>query len=95
MSGLQLKRTWMGTMALVAVFGFAACGDDEDGTENPTAGSAGKGGDGSDHGGDGGTPAARAVLRSVTESPIITAGPAVTVPANTSLSTSWKMRRWV
>lgn len=59
MSGLQLKRTWMGTMALVAAFGFAACSDDDDGTDDPTAGSAGKangGSSGSDHGGDGGTP---------------------------------------
>lgn len=61
MSGLQLKRTWLGTMALVAVFGFAACGDDDDETTEPTAGSAGKGNAGSSgsaHGGDGGSPAA-------------------------------------
>jgi cytochrome c peroxidase len=61
MSGLQLKRTWLGTMALVAVFGFAACGDDDDQTPEPTAGSAGKndgGSSGSANGGDGGTSAA-------------------------------------
>ena len=61
MSGLQLKRTWMGTMALVAAFGFAACSDDDGETTEPTAGSSGKsngGSSGSAHGGDGGTPAA-------------------------------------
>jgi len=54
-----MKRTWLGGVALVAVFGFAACSDDEDGVETPTAGSGGKNGGGSSNpGGDGGTPAA-------------------------------------
>jgi len=58
MSGLQLKRTWLGGVALVAVFGFAARGDDDAGTDDPTAGKPSGGSAGSAHGGDGGTPAA-------------------------------------
>ena len=61
MSGLLMKRAWLGSAALVAVFGFAACSDDDGGEGNPTAGSSGKGNGGSagsNHGGDGGTPAA-------------------------------------
>lgn len=64
MSGLLMKRTWLGGVALVAVFGFAACSDDDDTGETPTAGTSGSGGKstagsaGSTHAGDGGTPAA-------------------------------------
>ncbi len=57
MSGLLLKRTWLGGVALVAVFGFAACSDDGEGEETPTAGKGGKsngGNAGSTPGGDGG-----------------------------------------
>jgi len=57
MSGLLMKRTWLGGVALVAVFGFAACSDDDDGSDTPTGGTSSGGSAGSTHGGDGGDPA--------------------------------------
>jgi len=66
MSGMLMKRTWLSGVALVAVFGFAACSDDDDSGNTPTAGTSGSGSGGkssggsagSTHAGDGGTPAA-------------------------------------
>lgn len=61
MSGLLMKRTLLGGVALVAVFGFAACSDDDGSDGTPTAGTGGKGSAGnagSAHAGDGGAPAA-------------------------------------
>jgi cytochrome c peroxidase len=55
-----MKRTWLGGVALVAVFGFAACSDDDGTGDTPSAGAGGKssgGSAGSTHGGgDGGAP---------------------------------------
>jgi cytochrome c peroxidase len=52
MSGLLMNRTWLGGVALISAFAFAACSDDDDSVGDPSGG----GTAGSTNAGEGGTP---------------------------------------